>query len=195
MLSTKDLCQKLGVSRAWVQTYLRDLGIQGAQRPDDRANVRTVYYDESRVLQYLNAHAICSRQTEILELTDYMEEGELRRRLQKIKGLDKAEQEKSYWRLIDQILPQGVTVITMPVLSARFRGQYAWQPVKCQIKSLDDLATMAQMRGEGRTTPELIYRDNFEFARIKVTVHGRTWFMPSDVLGSDLSVLIRAREP
>lgn len=193
MLSTTDLCKTLGVSRAWVNTHLRDLGVQGAQRLDDKANIRTVYYDPARVLEYLNSHAAFSRQTEPLDLTDYMEEAELRRSLQEIKAMEKVDGEKAYWRLIDRILPEGVKVITEPRISARYRGQYEWQPATARIRKLDDLATMAAMC-DGHSA-ELVYRENFEYGRIRVMVHGRTWFMSGVDEWSDLTVLIRAREP
>lgn len=193
MLSTKELCEALGVSRAWVNSYLRHLGNQGPQKVDDRANIRTVYYDENDVLQYLNANATFSRQTELLHLTDYMEEDELRSRLQDIKAMEKVDGVKAYWRLIDRILPDGVKVIAEPKISARYRGQYEWQPAPAQIRKLGDLATMAKMRGN--CSDELIYRENFECGRIRVMVHGRTWFMPGADDWSDLDVLIRAREP
>lgn len=192
MLSTKDLCEALGVSRGWINTYLRHLGTQGPQRPDDRANIRTVYYDENQVLQYLNAHATFSRQTEPLDLTDYMDEAELRSRLDEIKAMDKEDGDRAYWRLIDRILPDGVKIITDPKISARFRGLYEWRPVRARIEQLSDLSTMVQMCGEG--SQELIYRENFEYARVRVQIHGRTWFMPGK-WGSDLSVLVVAREP
>ena len=78
MISTKELCEKLGVSLSWVGKYLRSIGKQGPQLPGDKANLRTIYYDEESIVAYLNAHAIFSRQTEWLNLADYVEESKAR---------------------------------------------------------------------------------------------------------------------
>ena len=74
VISTNELCGKLGVSRSWVNKYLRPFGKKGPLLPDDKANLHTVYYDEETIVDYLNAHAVFTRQTEWLNLADYVEE-------------------------------------------------------------------------------------------------------------------------
>jgi transcriptional regulator with XRE-family HTH domain len=179
MISTRELCEKLGVSRSWVIKYLRPLGMQ-PQSTEKLANLRTVYYDAETIVAYINHNAAFTRQTEWLNLADYMDADQLQRTLANIDSLAKDEQEVAYWNLLNTILPPGVKVFASPGENARCRGQYPWQSVRGCIKSLDDLSTMATMR-ENRSE-ELVYRDNFENGRVRVTVHGRTWFMDAPEL-------------
>lgn len=179
IFSTRELGKKLGVSRSWINKYLRHLGEQGLQRlgENEKANRRTVYYDEASIVAYLNAHAVFTRQTEWLNLADYYtDEAKARAALNAIDAMPEKDQEEAYWTFLDEVLPKGVKVFGSPAFSARFsRGEYPWQIVKGHIKTLDDLSTMAAMKGEH--SEELIYRENFEFGRVRVMVHGRTWFM------------------
>lgn len=175
VISTKELCEKLGVSRSWVNKYLRPIGKQGPQLPDDKANLRTVYYDEENIVAYLNTHAVFTRQTEWLNLADHTEEAKARRTLKAIDAMPKEDREKEYWKFLSAVLPPGVTVFDNPSISSRNRGIYPWQTVKGRIKTLDELSTMATMKGD--RSEELIYRENFECGRVRVMVHGRTWFM------------------
>ena len=175
MISTKELCEKLGVSRSWVGKYLRSIGKQGPLRPGDKANLRTVYYEESDVVAYLNANAIFSRQTEWLNLADYVEEAKARRALKAIDSMPKKDREKEYWKFLSEVLPPGISIFDGPSISARERGIYPWQTIKGCIKGLNELHTMAAMKGDH--SEELIYRENFEYGRIRIKIHGRTWFM------------------
>jgi transcriptional regulator with XRE-family HTH domain len=195
MISTRELCEKLGVSRSWVIKYLRPLGMQ-PQSTEKLANLRTVYYDAETIVAYINHNAVFSRQTEWLNLADYMDADQLRT-LANIDSLAKDEREIEYWSFLDTILPPGVKIFASPEENARCRGQYPWRIVRGCIKSLDDLSTMATMR-ENRSE-ELVYRDNFENGRVRVTVHGRTWFMDAPELADITAInnklfkLIRAR--
>ena len=45
---------------------------------------------------------------------------------------------------------------------------------------------------------ELIYRENFEYGRVRIKIHGRTWFMsapelPETAMNDKLYLLIPAR--
>lgn len=199
VMSTRELGKKLGVSRSWINKYLRHLGEQGTPRDgeNEKANRRTVYYDEASIVAYLNAHAVFSRQTEWLNLADYTDEENARRTLKAIDAMPEKDQEEAYWKYLDEVLPKGVKVFGSPAFSARFsRGEYPWKPVKGCIKTLDDLSTMAAMKGEH--SEELIYRKNFKFGRVRVMVHGRTWFMrapekPVTAINDPLYLLIPAR--
>ena len=182
VISTNELCGKLGVSRSWVNKYLRPFGKKGPLLPDDKANLHTVYYDEETIEDYLNAHAVFTRQTEWLNLADYVEEATARRTLEAIGALPKEEREKIYWNFLSDVLPPGVTVFDNPFISSRYRGAYPWQIVKGHIKTLNDLSTMAAMKGQH--SEELVYRENFAFGRVRVMVHGRTWFMNAPELTS-----------
>lgn len=182
VISTNELCGKLGVSRSWVNKYLRPFGKKGPLLPDDKANLHTVYYDEETIVDYLNAHAVFTRQTEWLNLADYVEEATARRTLEAIGALPKEEREKIYWNFLSDVLPPGVTVFDNPFISSRYRGAYPWQIVKGHIKTLNDLSTMAAMKGQH--SEELVYRENFAFGRVRVMVHGRTWFMNAPELTS-----------
>lgn len=182
VISTNELCGKLGVSRGWVNKYLRPFGKKGPLLPDDKANLHTVYYDEETIVDYLNTHAVFTRQTEWLNLADYVEEATARRTLEAIGALPKEEREKIYWNFLSDVLPPGVTVFDNPFISSRYRGAYPWQIVKGHIKTLNDLSTMAAMKGQH--SEELVYRENFAFGRVRVMVHGRTWFMNAPELTS-----------
>ena len=182
VISTNELCGKLGVSRSWVNKYLRPFGKKGPLLPDDKANLHTVYYDEETIVDYLNAHAVFTRQTEWLNLADYVEEATARRTLEAIGALPKEEREKIYWNFLSDVLPPGVTVFDNPFISSRYRGAYPWQIVKGHIKTLNELSTMAAMKGQH--SEELVYRENFAFGRVRVMVHGRTWFMNAPELTS-----------
>lgn len=182
VISTNELCGKLGVSRSWVNKYLRPFGKKGPLLPDDKANLHTVYYDEETIVDYLNAHAVFTRQTEWLNLADYVEEATARRTLEAIGALPKEEREKIYWNFLSDVLPPGVTVFDNPFISSRYRGAYPWQIVKGHIKTLNDLSTMAAMKGQH--SEELVYRENFAFGRVRVMVHGRIWFMNAPELTS-----------
>lgn len=173
MISTKELCEKLGVSRSWVGKYLRSIGKQGPQLPGDKANLRTIYYDEESIVAYLNAHAIFSRQTEWLNLADYVEESKARRALKAIDAMPKKDREKEYWKFLSEILPPGISIFDGPSISARERGIYPWQTIKRCIKGLNEVHTMAAMKGDH--SEELIYRENFEYGRVRIKIHGRTW--------------------
>lgn len=197
IISTKDLCKKLGVSRSWVNKYLRPIGKQGPQSLDDKANLRTVYYDEESIVAYLNTHAVFTRQTEWLNLADHMGEEKLRQTLKSIDAMPKEDKKKKYWKFLSDVLPHGVTVFDNPSISSRYRGTYPWQTVKVRIRTLDELSTMATMKGEH--SEELIYRENFEYGRVRVMVYGRTWFMSAPELADitamndELYLLIPAR--
>ena len=117
MISTKELCEKLGVSRSWVGKYLRSIGKQGLLRPGDKANLRTVYYEESDVVAYLNANAIFSRQTEWLNLADYVEEAKARRALKAIDSMPKKDREKEYWKFLSEVLPPGISIFDGPSMA------------------------------------------------------------------------------
>lgn len=208
LMSTKELSLKLGISRSWINQYLRRLGQQGAfvmqflQLSDSefKANLRTVYYDEADIITYLNSHALFSRQTEWINLTDYMEkdkiEGNLKE-LNAIKALPSKEKEIEYYKFLDKILPPDIRffVSKRDILAfSRNRGAFPWQSVKASIKNLDDLSTIDALKGNH--SEELIYRNNFKYGRIRVTAHGRTWYMDSPDApepGDDLTILIPAR--
>ena len=198
VISTKELCEKLGVSRSWVNKYLRPIGKQGPQLPGDKANSRTVYYDEETIVAYLNTHAVFTRQTEWLNLADHVEEAKARHTLKAIDAIPKEDREKEYWKFLSAVLPPGVSVFDNPSISSRYRGRYPWQTVKSCIKTLEELSTMSTMKGDH--SEELIYRENFEYGRVRVMVHGRTWFMSAPELtdtttmNDELYLLIPARE-
>ena len=173
--STSELCATLGVSRGWVNKYLRHLGKMDGQR-QDRANIRTVFYSENDVVDYLNKNAEFTHQTEFLDLRDYEEEEKLLSAFAEIKKLPEKNQEKAYWMLVDQVLPQNIVIVTRPMICARTRGDTEWRTVKkVKIESLDQLYTIARLTS---TSTELAYRAIYANGWIRVRVHGRSWFMP-----------------
>ena len=70
LLTTMELCEKLSVSRDWVNKHLRQLG----SAPDfigEGSRIRAVFYRESDVVKWLIDHATCSAQTRVVSLRDY----------------------------------------------------------------------------------------------------------------------------
>lgn len=56
--TTRDVCERLDVSRFWVNTYLRKLGHRS-----ERNGQKVICYNPKDLLQYFNENAECSRQT------------------------------------------------------------------------------------------------------------------------------------
>lgn len=187
VLSTKDVCDILGVSRAWVNTYLRQLG--GAVVPENEensfANARTVYYNESDLLTWLNQHAVCSRQTMWLNLQNYLPESELKKRVKKINRMPVATFEERVNRmaaernLLEEILPADL-LTHVDKVHPRQRGLLPWVPVDHRVSEIDELCTMKQlMKNFGHRSQEMMYRKIFSDGMIRVEVHGRTWYVPA----------------
>lgn len=183
ILSTSEVCEKLGVSRAWVNNYIRFLG--GVQPPEDRemANIRTIYYDEADLLRWLNENAAFSRQTVKLDLCDYAPEDMVRDRLLQIEAMPKVTGEDIERRnearrdFLKEILPAELEAEHHYVIP-RKRGLLAWVPVKHSIERLEDLRSMKELQEawEHRST-EMVYREIFTRAMIRVEVCGRRWYM------------------
>lgn len=72
IISTKELCEALDVSRSWVNTHLRHLGGEepSVTLTKSRAQLTTVYYSVSKVLNFLNKNAKIESQTEWVLASD-----------------------------------------------------------------------------------------------------------------------------
>lgn len=183
ILSTSEVCEKLGVSRAWVNNYIRELG--GVKPPEDRemANIRTVYYDEADLLRWLNENATFSRQTMKLDLCDYAPEDIVRDRLLQIEAMPKITGEDIECRnearraFLKEILPDELEAEHHFVLP-RKRGLLPWVPVKHSIERLEDLRSMRELQEawDCRST-EMVYREIFSRGMIRAEVCGRRWYM------------------
>lgn len=194
ILSTSELSQLLGISRNWINRYLRHLGQQRPLKIDDKVNSRTVYYGKGDILAYLNAHATFFRQTEWFDLRECdVDEQWLRDLWKSMKELPEEDRAIVYKRTLNRIIPKDIYLIDEPGYAARQRGFFPWRRAECQIKALEDLSTMERMRG-GKSS-ELVYRDNFKYARVRVMVHGRIWFMAAPEEDHEMMVLIEARGP
>lgn len=189
-MTTIELCNALGVSRSWVNRYLRSMGTVGWD--DQHPNLRWVYYDEGDIVDYINAHAIFDRKTTWINLTDFADEVELKKQLLDIKNIkDDRDRQKAYWDLVSKTLPPDTVVFSLPNLDARNRGKYPWRKAKRRITQLDELCTMADLQGE--KSAELVYRDAFASGWLRVRVHGHTWFvMPDQPTSDDLALLVPA---
>lgn len=183
ILSTAEVCEKLGVSRAWVNNYIRELG--GVQPPEDRemANIRTIYYDEADLLRWLNKNASFSRQTVKLDLCDYAPEDLVRDRLLQIEAMPKVtgddieRRHEARRAFLQEILPAELEA-ELHFVIPRKRGLLPWVAVTHSIQRLEDLRSMKDLQEawDCRST-EMVYREIFIRSMIRVEVCGRRWYM------------------
>ena len=180
LLTTMELCEKLSVSRDWVNKHLRPLGTA----PDfvgDGSRIRAVFYRESDVVKWLNDHAACSAQTRVVSLRDYADAKQIESVSRRVRK--KLEEQKCPAKLIDnlvfeytieKLLPREVSEEAARV-DSRKRGDLPWVPASWKIKSLDELRTIKDLADGG--SPELGYRKAFLFGMIRIEVDGRRWFV------------------
>lgn len=174
LLTTKEVCEVLGVSRSWVNNHLRHLGEPGWETNDRR----WIFYDRRKILNYINTNATITRQTEFLDLAHFVPTDEL---LQKLKFFDSMpdpeEGAAAKAVYIRTILPDAYSPIYDTEFAARHRGEYPWyRDAKTKIDDLAHLATMADLRQHHGHSSEMIYRSNFYMGVPKITLHGRVWF-------------------
>ena len=189
VLTTMELCEKLGVSRSWVNTHLRHLG----SAPDfigDGTRIRTVFYCEYDVVKWLNDHAVCHAQTKEVSLRDYATDAQIERVSSKVRA--SLERDKCPAHLIgdlvfastiDALLPGDVAEEAERV-DSRKRGDLPWVPVSRKISALDDLRSI-KVIADG-ASPEIGYRRAFTLAMIRFEVDGRCWFVMPERDADDL---------
>lgn len=179
MLSTSELCEKLKVSRDWVNRHLRHLG--NVQTTDN--GIRMVMYDEQAVINHLNSIATFSRQTIHLDLSQFANANELEQwnlQLQELRNKNKKtinDFEKIgeiYSEFLKKILPPSY-LEQHQLIDTRNRGILPWVAVQEQINSLDELQSIKQLQ-RGKST-ELAYREIYKQAMIRVEIFGRHFFL------------------
>ena len=174
-LTTMQLCEMLDVSRAWVNTHLRELG--GApEYVDDDSRVRAVMYPKADVIKWLNDHARCSCQTKQLCLLDYATEDEIQTVMVHIRNKtyeDGIPRNPFKWALFELLPPK--IYEQMEPISPRHRGLIPWVDVECKITSLEQLHSIRSL--SGNASPELGYRQAYLDCMIRFEVDGRRWFI------------------
>ena len=180
LLTTMELCEKLSVSRSWVNTHLRHLG----SAPDfigDGSRIRSVFYREADVVKWLNDHAACHAQTKKTSLYDYAPKAQVEQLGSMIRAALEREQYPSdvidsivFSKLIDRFVPPDV-IEAAESLDERKRGDLPWVPVRHRINALDDLRTIKSV-ADG-ASPEIGYRKAFSLGMIRFDVDGRRWFV------------------
>ena len=177
-LSTMALCDKLDISRSWVNTHLRELG--GApEYVDDDSRVRAVMYPKADVIKWLNDHARCSCQTKQLCLLDYATEDEIQAVMARVKEKNKEDgmpRNPFQWALFE-LLPQEIFEEAALILP-RKRGLIPWVEVDCKITSLEQLHSIRSL--SGNASPELGYRQAYKDSMIRFEVDGRCWFIETE---------------
>lgn len=183
ILSTSEICEKLGVSRAWVNNHLRSLG--GIVEPEnrDKANIRTVYYSETELISWLNEHATFSRQTMRLDLCDFASEGFVRNQLKRIEEMPTDTEEAINYRdhalysFLKKIYPPEVKSLQEAV-DPRERGRLPWVQIDHKVEHLEDLQSIKDLQKLwSHRSAELTYRTIFSSCMIRVEVCGRCWYM------------------
>ena len=180
LLTTMELCEKLSVSRDWVNKHLRTLG-SAPNFIGDGSRIRAVFYRESDVVKWLNDHATCSAQTRVVSLRDYASAEKIeivssmaRKSLEEKKCPANLIDIYVFEYTIDKLLPREVSEEAERV-DSRKRGDLPWVPASWKIKSLDELRTIKDLADGG--SPELGYRKAFLFGMIRIEVDGRRWFV------------------
>lgn len=182
ILSTTEVCAKLGVSRAWVNNHIRLLG--GVEPPDlrERSNKRTIYYDEDELLYWANSVAIFSRQTIRMDLCDFTPEKRVQKRLIELTKMptntspEKKRRDAAYQKFLEEVLPEDLIEAHNRV-HPRKRGFLPWVTVDHSIERLEDLYSMKDLKAAwGYQSAEMVYRDIFMNAMIRVELCGRCWY-------------------
>ena len=180
MLTTNELCTALDVSRSWVNKYLREFG------HTDFANHggKIICYNPADVVAYINCNAQFSRQSQVLDLEDYVDPETIAAAVEQIDCyIDPMEQAALWAAFVHAHIPAGYHII--PPSGRSGRGARGWWQVSPEeggrVQNLDDLRSMNQLRQA--VSAEIVYRDNYERGRIKIQLHGRVWYMedPADV--------------
>lgn len=188
LMTTQDVVDALGVSRQWVNRYLRDMGRVVMHHDGTRTAKRVVMYDAAEILAWINAAAECSRQTVRLPADQFgrISNEEARRYIDLVDTLaashDDAELERAA-ALLDELYRTALPPALYERLqeiggSPRRRGTTPWAPMDYQIGSLEELYTIDQMMERyGYRNNELAYRDIYVAGWIRVAVAGRRWYV------------------
>ena len=170
LLSTRQLCEDLGVSRSWVNTHLSHLGGEKVAGGRTRSERRAVMYDPAKVLAWLNENAIFSRQTVPVHVGQFFSE----------EDLASCTADGDFEKMLAKRLPEEwPELLANAEWRAReMRGYAPWVCVSHKIKRLAQLHTMKQLLAErGSHSSELIYRYMYESGWIRAEVAGRCWWM------------------
>lgn len=183
MMTTMELCEKLGVSRSWVNTHLRELGTT-PEFVEEASCIRSVLYSEEKVVEWLNSHAVCSVQTQRISALDYATADEIEAYCREIEAKAEAERTENKCSVqfdLDMVLAQFLPshlYLSIFLIDPRKRGQIPWVPVDRKIQSLDELQSVKDLAGGG--SPELAYRYAYSAGLIRYEVDGRKWFVDPD---------------
>lgn len=190
LMTTQEVVDTLGVSRQWVNRYLRDMGTVIMHSSGTRKANRVVVYDAEQILAWINAAAECSRQTIMLPAESFgrISEGETRRYYELTTTLfssrDAADRERAT-ALLDELYSRALPPEMYDRLPAtggspRKRGNTPWTPMDYRVGSLDELYTIEQLMELRRyRSTEMAYREIYEAGWIRVAIAGRRWYVPA----------------
>ena len=186
MLTTNELCTALDVSRSWGNKYLREFGHTNFANHGGKI----ICYNPADVVTYINRNAQFSRQSQVLDLADYVAPEAIAAAVEQIDCcLDPMEQATLWAAFVHAHIPAGYHLI--PPSGRSGRGERGWWQVPPdeggRVQNLDDLRSMNQLRQAGlaAVSAEIVYRDNYERGRIKVQLHGRVWFMDDPMVAEE----------
>ena len=173
-LTSSELYDTLGVSREWVRNHCRHLGEKGTD-----SSGYTVYYEEDQVVAWLNANAKFSRQTKLVDASQYLPEDALNYLVQ-IRNQTSSYEIKH--RNILHLIAYHDNLYEMAKqyseVNHRKRGHLPWVEVSYTIKSLNEISTMKQIKEKKQfRSDEMAARDIFLNGMIRMEVQGRVWYV------------------
>jgi len=183
MLTTREVMESLSVSRYWVDTHLRHLGIKGADDPNKMEDLIKVYYSEDEIIEWLNENARFTRRTYNLDLCDYTSEDVAKRESEKVISMpmETIGQIDAYIRagnnLIASLVGEEASKYAS-LLNPRRRSKLKWVEVDYNIEKFSDLITIKQlMKMMNYRSPEMCYRYIYLSGMIRCEVRGRSYYM------------------
>ena len=178
---TKDLIKALGVSHTWIATYMRELGERRTIKGEKRKMV-VIDYPIEKIMQWLNENATFERQTIRIPLSFWgkISDNEARAALDRIAVIeDKEAAAEAMERLLERAIPPNIRERDNRGSHVRRRID-PWVSADMQIENLYQLRTIRSILDNikpGSRSVELAYRYAYTYGMIRVTIHGRTWFM------------------
>lgn len=177
IITTKQLCEQLGVSRNFVNQHLRHLG----SLPQlDENRMKTVVYPVDSVITWINENAVFSRQTELLDLSCYASEEQIQEVYDKVDKYPKNTIAgiEARQALLDEfyakVLPPEY-LSQRDLINVRNRGRLPWIPVEYKISSFSELYSIKELKGE--KSEEIAYRTIYSSGMIRMELIGRKWYI------------------
>lgn len=195
-LTTNEIIEKLGVSRQWINTYLRDMGEIDTIKNGPKRPKRVVLYPEKKLIEWLNDHAACTCQIGWIDLCKFIPLAKIKAKEKEIKKIVERLEAESFrendrqkaieakliainmWdNFLRAKLPAEIYDSHIKSAAIRDRGKIEHVLIDYRIENLDDLLDMKALKLKYEVNSnELVYRGLFSKGAIKVQICGRIWY-------------------